>query len=79
MGESASILKLHGANMDIDLVTPPGDIPWLQTACPWNTAEGVTTHRCAIKNVWICQHFCGIEYLDIVICCYPNPNPCNKG
>jgi len=31
-----------------------------------------------MKNVSICPHFCGIEYIDKVLCCYPNENPNNK-
>ena len=75
---SELIRKLSGANMDIDLVTPAGDIAWLQTTCPWNAVEGVADHRCAVKNISICPFFCGIEYLDIVLCCYPNGNPYNR-
>jgi hypothetical protein len=64
--------KLSGANMDIDLTTPPGEIGWTQCPCPWNVAEGVMTHRCAVKNVSICPHFRGIEPLDTVLCDYPD-------
>lgn len=70
--------KLAGANMDIDLVTPPGQISWQQDRCPWNAAEGTETHRCAVKNVSICPYFCGVEYLDTVVCCYPDENPNQK-
>ena len=63
--------RLRGANMDIDLATPPGEIPWLQDPCPWNTVEGTDVHHCAVKNVSICPHFGGIEALDIVLCSYP--------
>ena len=70
-----TIRKLDGANMDIDLVTPGGSIDWQQEACPWNEAEGTTEHRCAVKNISICPYFCGIEYMDKVLCCYPNENP----
>jgi hypothetical protein len=69
------IRKLKGANMDIDLVTPRGDISWEQDNCPWNEAEGTNTHKCAVKNVSICPYFCGVEYLDTLLCCYPNENP----
>ena len=55
-----NIHKLHGANMDIDLVTPQADIPWKQDACPWNVAEDTREHRCAVKNVSICLYFRGI-------------------
>jgi hypothetical protein len=67
--------RLHGANLDIDLATPPGQIAWQQQACPWNAAEGSDQHRCAVKNTSICPFFCGVEYLDTVVCCYPHPNP----
>jgi len=67
--------KLGGANMDIDLATPLDRIQWQQDSCPWNEAEETSEHRCAVKNVSICPYFCGIEYLDNVLCCYPNENP----
>ena len=73
--QSTLIRKLSGANMDIDLVTPAVDIAWSQTACPWNVKEGMADHRCAVKNISICPFFCGIEYLDIVLCSYPYDNP----
>ncbi len=63
--------------MDIDLVSS-GDISWEQEECPWNKAEGTREHHCAVKNVSICDYFCGIEYLDSVKCCYPNPNPLDE-
>jgi hypothetical protein len=69
------IRKLDGANMDIDLVTPVDQIQWRQDKCPWNEAEGADEHRCAVKNISICPYFCGIAYLDEVLCCYPNKNP----
>jgi hypothetical protein len=61
--------------MDIDLATPTGAIAWVQDRCPWNEAEQVNTHRCAVKNVSICPYFCGVEYLDTLLCCYPHENP----
>ncbi|NTV40680.1 MAG: hypothetical protein HGA61_00165 [Candidatus Moranbacteria bacterium] len=65
--------KLDGANMDIDLIS--GDITsWKQMKCPWNEKEGKNTHKCAVKNISICDYFCGIEYLDNVVCCYPEKN-----
>ncbi len=67
--------KLSGANMDIDLATAPGDISWQQEACPWNIAEGTDQHRCAVKNTSICRYFCGVEYQDTLLCCYPEENP----
>ncbi len=69
------VRKLHGANMDIDLATPPDRIAWEQDQCPWNQADHSDVHYCAVKNVSICRYFCGIEYLDTVLCCYPHPNP----
>ena len=69
------ILKLDGANMDIDLVTPKDQIVWEQVPCPWNTAESTSVHKCAVMNISICPYFCGIEYQDHVLCCYPNENP----
>jgi hypothetical protein len=64
---------LDGANMDIDL-TSKNSTPWKQMKCPWNEIEGSNLHKCAIKNVSICEYFCGIQYLDNVICCYPEKN-----
>lgn len=61
--------------MDIDLATPPDRIEWRQDGCLWNAAEAAQEHKCAVKNVSICRYFCGIEYLDTVLCCYPNENP----
>jgi hypothetical protein len=70
-----SIQKLSGANMDIDLATPKDQIVWQQDACPWNTAETSSEHHCAVKNISICPYFCGVNYLDTLLCCYPNENP----
>ncbi|MDP2860784.1 MAG: hypothetical protein Q8N98_03650 [bacterium] len=67
--------KLDGANMDIDLTSDKKDIGWRQDRCPWNKADGGDAHKCAVKNISICQYFCGIGYLDNVLCCYPNKNP----
>jgi hypothetical protein len=69
------IQRLDGANMDIDLVSPTDQIVWKQDPCPWNAAEGSSEHRCAVKDTSICPYFCGIEYLDTVLCCYPHENP----
>jgi hypothetical protein len=66
-------IKLDGANMDIDL-TSEDQTSWKQMKCPWNEKENVNTHKCAIKNVSICDYFCGIEYLDNVLCCFPDEN-----
>lgn len=67
--------KLKGANMDIDLASPSGSIAWQQDGCPWNAAERTASHKCAVKNVSICPYFCGVEYIDAVLCSYPNGNP----
>ena len=67
--------KLSGANMDIDLATPANRISWQQAKCPWNTREGNVQHLCAIKNISICPYFCGIEYPDTLLCCFPDENP----
>jgi hypothetical protein len=72
------IRKLKGANMDIDLATPQGNIAWEQDNCPWNGVEQTSVHKCAIKNVSICPYFCGVEYLDTLLCCYPHQNPLAK-
>ena len=71
----SKIRKLTGANMDIDLATPAGTIAWQQDVCPWNLKENTDQHRCAVKNISICPYFCGVEYLDTVLCCYPTENP----
>lgn len=68
---NSHIHKLKGANMDIDLATPCADIAWQQDACPWNQAESTNAHRCAVKNVSICPHFRGVEYMDTLLCNYP--------
>jgi hypothetical protein len=75
---NSQVKKLTGANMDIDLATPAADIAWQQAPCPWNQAETTNTHRCAVKNISICPYFCGIEYLDTLLCSYPNSNSFKK-
>jgi hypothetical protein len=69
------VRKLSGANMDIDLITPEGTIDWQQDVCPWNQVEDTHIHQCAVKNLSICPYFCGVEYLDVVLCSYPHKNP----
>jgi hypothetical protein len=69
------IRKLKGANMDIDLATPQGNISWEQDHCPWNEADNTTVHKCAVKSISICPYFCGVEYLDTLLCSYPDENP----
>ncbi|PIV38687.1 MAG: hypothetical protein COS30_00775 [Candidatus Portnoybacteria bacterium CG02_land_8_20_14_3_00_45_8] len=68
--KNTKILKLKGANMDIDLIANPKKINWQQDECPWNKEENTKKHKCAIKNVSICKYFRGIEPLDIVACTY---------
>ena len=70
-----TITKLRGGNLDIDLATSKDQIEWQQDTCPWNQAEATDKHKCAVKNISICAYFCGIEYLDTVLCCYPHRNP----
>lgn len=72
------IRRLHGANMDIDLASPGGSIAWQQDACPWNQAEKALEHKCAVKNVSLCPYFCGVDYLDTLLCCYPHANPLSQ-
>jgi hypothetical protein len=67
--------RLTGANMDIDLASPAGQISWKQDKCPWNAREGNGRHHCAVKNVSICPYFCGVEYPDSLLCCFPEENP----
>ena len=66
------IRELQGANMDIDLVSE--NIDWKQVGCPWNEAESTKEHKCAVKDTSICRYFCGIKYLDSVLCSYPYEN-----
>ncbi|RLD53736.1 MAG: hypothetical protein DRJ01_18980 [Bacteroidetes bacterium] len=72
------IKELKGANMDIDLATESDKIAWEQDQCPWNKADNTKEHKCAVKNVSICKYFCGIKYIDTVLCSYPNKNPYDK-
>jgi len=65
------IKELTGANMDIDLTTDKSDISWEQATCPWNEEEGTNEHKCCVKNTSICKYFCGVKYLDKVLCSYP--------
>ncbi len=64
------IKKIGGANIDIDL-TSSDKVTWKQGKCPWNESEGSSEHRCAVKNVSICDYFCGIEPWDTVLCSFP--------
>ncbi len=64
------INELKGANMDIDFSNPN----FGNSKCPWNESENTTEHKCAIKNISICKYFCGIKYMDSVMCSYPCEN-----
>ena len=66
----ARIKKLIGANMDIDF----SNADFGDSQCPWNAADGSGAHQCAVKNTSICKYFCGIQYLDSVLCSYPFEN-----
>ena len=67
--------KLAGANMDIDLTSPADQVSWHQSKCPWNAREGTAQHHCAVKNISTCPYFCGVEYPDTLLCCFPDENP----
>ena len=66
------IKELQGANMDINLTSE--NVAWNQSVCPWNEADNTTEHKCAVKDTSICKYFCGIKYLDSVLCSYPYEN-----
>lgn len=59
-----------GANMDIDF----SNLDFGNSKCPWNVAENINEHKCAVKDTSICKYFCGIQYLDSVLCSYPYEN-----
>jgi hypothetical protein len=67
------IKQLKGGNLDIDL-TSHDKVNWEQTECPWNKMEGTNDHKCAVKNTSICNFFCGIKYMDSILCSYPYEN-----
>lgn len=67
-----TISKFTGANIDL---CSQSEIDWKQGICPWNNEEDNNKHKCAVKNQSICKYFCGIEYLDTIMCCYSNENP----
>lgn len=71
MSLNDQIRRLKGANMDIDLATPRGEIAWEQDRCPWNQAELTDEHKCAVKNVSLCRYFRGVECMDTLLCSYP--------
>lgn len=56
--------------MDIDFSNPN----FGSSQCPWNKKEKTTEHRCAVKDTSICKFFCGVQYLDSVLCSFPYEN-----
>lgn len=68
--ENKRINKIMGANMDIDF----SNISFGNSECPWNIDENSKEHKCAVKDTSICKFFCGVQYLDSVLCSYPNEN-----
>ncbi len=70
-----AIKKLGGANMDIDLATPGERGSGEQERRRGQEAAGADAQRGTVKDVSICPYFCGVEYLDSVLCCYPWENP----
>ncbi len=64
------IRKLIGSNMDIDF----SNKDFGESVCPWNVDDKTDAHRCAVKNTSICKYFCGVQYLDSVLCSYPHEN-----
>ena len=67
---NGKIQKLTGSNMDIDF----SNASFGDSKCPWNVADKTNEHKCAVKNMSICRYFCGIQYLDSVLCSYPHEN-----
>ncbi len=63
------ITEIKGANMDIDF----SNKNFGNSECPWSKDDG-QEHKCAVKNTSICKYFCGVKYLDSVLCSYPNEN-----
>lgn len=67
---NSKIKKIIGSNMDIDF----SNDDFGNSQCPWNLAENSKEHKCAVKNTSICKYFCGVQYLDSVLCSYPYEN-----
>ncbi len=61
------VKKLRGANLDIDF----SNANFGSSKCPWNEAEGTDAHKCAVKDTSICDYFCGVQFVDSVLCSYP--------
>lgn len=64
------IKAIIGSNMDIDF----SNASFGNSSCPWNEAENTNEHKCAVKNTSICKYFCGVKFLDSVMCSYPYEN-----
>lgn len=64
------INRIIGSNMDIDF----SNREFGNSQCPWNMEEKTTKHKCAVKDTSICKYFCGLQYLDSVLCSFPNVN-----
>jgi len=64
------IKKLKGANMDIDLIKNK-KLHWEQDRCPLEVKDG-KQHKCAVKDISLCEYFKGIEYPDKVLCAFTN-------
>jgi len=64
--------KLKGANMDIDLIKNK-KLNWKQDKCPWSS-DDKQEHKCAEKNICVCDFFQGIAEPDIVLCSYGGKN-----
>jgi hypothetical protein len=65
---------IPGGNADIDV---NGGTSWKQGKCPWTKEDG-KEHKCAVKNVSICDHFVSFgdnKAVDNIHCCYPKTNP----
>jgi len=52
--------------MDIDLIAND-KVEWAQDKCPWSEKDG-KKHKCAVKNVSLCEYFGGIEEPDTLVC-----------
>jgi len=55
--------------VDIDLLQS-AKVSWSRDKSPWNVAEGVLSHKCAVKDVSLCRYFCGVDYPDKKRCAY---------
>ncbi len=64
------IRELDGGNMEIDLFPKPG-LQWEPDGCPLNAAEGTLEHKCAVKDISICEYFRRVKPLDTILCTYP--------